>query len=236
MSIPTDKPTALVTGASRGIGRAIAEDLGRDHHIIVAGTSPERVEAAAQSLPSATPLVVDLRDIPAIPAALEQLQLQRLDVLVHNAGVAWLRPVADAQPNEWQEMFTVNLFAVAELTRLTLPLLREARGQVIAVNSGSGYVSRINSAMYSGTKFALRAFTDALREEERGQVRVTSIHPGRVDTDMQVQLQQQMGAETYDGSVYVSPESIARTVRLAVDMDPASTVEELSIRPVAQKR
>lgn len=232
--------TALVTGASRGIGRAIAENLARDHHVVVGGSSQERVDAVVASLRerghSAEPLVIDLRDVAAIPAAVEALGLRRLDVLVHSAGVAWLRPVAEATPAEWQEMFTVNLFAVAELTRVTLPLLRESAGQVVSINSGSGYTARISSSMYSGSKFALRAFTDSLREEERGKVRVISIHPGRVDTDMQMDLQKASGNTDYDGAVYVSPGAIAETVRTAVDLEAASTVEELTIRPVAQKR
>lgn len=232
----TGRPVALITGGSRGIGKAIAEDLGRDHHVIVGGSGAERVDAVVGALPSAESFVTDLRDVDSLSRAVDELGLDRLDVLVHSAGVAWTRPVAEARAEEWEEMFTVNVFAVAELTRVTLPLLRSSGGQVISINSGSGYVSRLNSAMYSGTKFALRALTDSLREEERGRVRVTSVHPGRVDTDMQVELQKQSGNTDYDGSQYVSTASIAQTVRTAVDLDPTSTVEELTIRPVAQKR
>lgn len=86
--------------------------------------------------------------------------------------------------------------------------------------------------MYSGTKFALRALTDALREEERGQVKVTSIHPGRVDTDMQVALQQSMGNEDYDGGIYISPRALAEAARTAVNMEAASMVETITVRPV----
>lgn len=235
-TVQAGRPVALVTGGSRGIGKAIAEDLSCDHHVIVGGSSAERVDAVVGALPSAEGFVADLRHVDSIPRAVEALGADRLDVLVHSAGVAWTRPVAEAQTEEWEEMFAVNVFAVAELTRVTLPLLRSSGGQVISINSGSGYVSRLNSAMYSGTKFALRALTDSLREEERGRVRVTSVHPGRVDTDMQVELQKQSGSADYEGSQYVSPASIAQTVRTAVDLDPASTVEELTIRPVAQKR
>ena len=141
--------------------------------------------------------------------------------------------MAEAPLAEWRKMFELNVFAVAELTRLSLPALRAARGQVITINSGSGYSSRAGGALYSGSKFALRAFTDALRAEERGTVRVTSIHPGRVDTDMQVAMQESMGNTDYDGARYIAPASVAATVRVAVDMPEASMVEELAIRPVS---
>lgn len=228
----TERPLALVTGATRGIGRAIAEDLGRTHHVLVGGTTPDRVGAVVAALPSASGFAADLTDSAAVAAAVEAAGLERLDVLVHSAGVADSGEVGTATSELWRHVFEVNVFAVAELTRLTLPALRVARGQVIAINSGAGYSSRVGGGIYSGSKFALRALTDALRDEERGTVRVTSIHPGRVDTDMQRDLQTQMGNTDYDGSIYIAPQSVADTVRLAVDMPEASMVEELSIRPV----
>ncbi|WP_300343714.1 SDR family oxidoreductase [Nesterenkonia sp.] len=224
--------TALITGASRGIGRAIAEELGRDHHILVGGTNPNRVQEVVASLSSAEPFLADLGDEQAVAAAWKRTGRDRLDVLVHSAGLAWMRPVGEAPLSEWRQMFEINVFAVAELTRLTLPALRAAKGHVIAINSGSGYRSRAGSALYSGTKFALRALTDALREEERGQVRVTSLHPGQVDTEMQVALQASYGNTEYDGARYISPEAVARTARLAVDNEAASMIQELTIRPV----
>lgn len=226
------RPVALITGASRGIGKAIAEELGQEHHILVGGTNPETVNAVVQTLPSAEPFLVDLTDLDAIAPALEAAELSRLDVLVHSAGLAWMNPVAETSPAQFQQMFTVNVFAVAELTRSALPLLRESYGQVLSINSGAGYTAGPGSSMYSGTKFALRAMTDALREEERGRVKVTSIHPGRVDTDMQVALQESMGNENYDGGIYISPRAIAEAARTVVDMEDASMVETLSIRPV----
>ncbi len=225
------RKTALVTGGSRGIGRAIAHELGKDHHILVGGTSPDTVADAVQSLPSAEPFVADLTDAEELAAAWKRVEAEGLDVLVHSAGVAWAAEIGEADPAQWQRMFEINVFAVAELTRLALPALRDAGGQVIAINSGAGHSSRAGNGLYSGSKFALRAFTDALRDEESGRVRVTSIHPGRVDTSMQEQLQRSMGNDDYDGSIYVAPESVAATVRLAVDMPPESVVPELSIRP-----
>ncbi|WIM68331.1 SDR family oxidoreductase [Corynebacterium breve] len=219
--------TALVTGASRGIGRAIAEDLGRDHHVLV-GATRDASEVVA-TLPSAEPFEVDLTDAAALAQA--ATQIESLDVLVHSAGVCPWETVEGSSLSTWREAFELNVFAVAELTRLLLPALRRTTGLVVAINSGSGFHSGEKAAVYSGTKFALRAFTDALRVEEKGRLRVTSVHPGRVDTDMQVQLQKDMGATGYDGSLYATPESVARAVRLAVDMGEDASVDEISVRP-----
>lgn len=221
--------TALVTGASRGIGAAIAHDLGRDHHVLVGATSEEGARAVVDKLPSAEAFIVDLTDPAALAAAVEGID--SLDVLVHSAGVATLGTVEELTPTQWNDVFALNVFAVAELTRLLLPAVRATRGTIVAINSGSGHHSGAGSAVYSGSKFALRAFTDALREEELGRLRVTSVHPGRVDTDMQIQLQAHGGNHDYDGSLYVQPASIAAAVRLAVDATDDAVVQEISVRP-----
>ncbi|WP_420098461.1 SDR family oxidoreductase [Corynebacterium sp.] len=214
-------PLALVTGGSRGIGAAIADDLARTHRVIswsskdVDLSDPDSIAEAVAGLAA------------HVPEALE-----RLDVLVHSAGLAGESRIEDMQWDRWQKMFAVNVFGVAELTRQLLPALRAAKGTVVAINSGSGYRSGVGQAPYSGTKFALRALTDALRDEERGRVRVSSVHPGRVDTDMQVALQEGRGNTDYDGSRYVSPASVAAAVRLAVDTTDEAVIEEVSVRPV----
>lgn len=216
-----DAPLALVTGGSRGIGAAVVEDLSRTHRVVSWSSSD-----------------VDLSDPGSIGDAVARLReavpdaLQRLDVLVHSAGLAGESRVEELQWDQWQRMFAVNVFGVAELTRQLLPALRAAGGTVVAINSGSGYHSGAGQAPYSGTKFALRALTDALREEERGRVRVSSVHPGRVDTDMQVALQEGRGNTDYDGSRYVAPASVAAAVRFAVDTTDEAIIEEVSVRPV----
>ncbi len=225
----TERPVALVTGASRGIGLAIAAELAPTHHLLLGGRDPERLAELAKEFPSAEPFTADLRD--AGETAQVAAGVDRLDVLVHSAGVLKMGSVSELSAEDWQQSFEINVFAVANLTRRLLPALRQARGQVVAINSGSGYSSGSGSAIYSGTKFALRAFTDALREEERGNgVRVCSIHPGRVATDMQQELHDWEGKE-YEPGAWIQPEQVANAVRLAVDTTRESAVESLNIRP-----
>ncbi len=240
------KPVALITGASRGIGLAIARELASTHKLILGASSEDSLTDVLAEFPGARPFIAELTDKDAIARAVADAGFgggagadagaggagARLDVLVHSAGVADGETVAETPWDVYERVFFVNVFAVAELTRLLLPALRAAGGQVVTINSGSGYFSGVGAAVYSGSKFALRAFSDALREEERGSVRVTSIHPGRVDTDMQVELQASYGNHDYDGSLYIRPESVAATVRLAVDATPEAMIENLAIRPV----
>ena len=244
ISNDSDKPVALITGASRGIGLAIARELSSTHDLILGASSEDSLADVLAEFPGARPFIAELTDKDAIARAVADAGFgggagggagsagARLDVLVHSAGVADGETVAETPWDVYERVFAVNVFAVAELTRLLLPALRATGGQVVTINSGSGYFSGVGAAVYSGSKFALRAFSDALREEERGSVRVTSIHPGRVDTDMQMELQASYGNNDYDGSLYIRPESVAATVRLAVDATPEAMIENLAIRPV----
>jgi NADP-dependent 3-hydroxy acid dehydrogenase YdfG len=226
MTTDASRPTALVTGATRGIGLAVARDLSRTHHVVVHGRDEEALVALADSLPSATPWVADLAGSPfEVPA------LDRLDVVVHAAGVIGGGTVEGTSRDDWRRVFEVNVFAVSELTRQLLPALRAAQGTVVAINSGSGFAAGPGGSTYAASKFALRALTDSLREEERRHgVRVSSVHPGRVDTDMQHELVESEGG-VYDVSLYLEPQSVADAVRLVVDLPHGATAEVVSVRP-----
>lgn len=227
-----DRKIALITGGTRGIGLAIARELQDDYHLIIGGSSESAHDVAAQ-FPSAQGFVANLADTDGIAAAVVELGLESLDVLVHSAGVVAHDPVTETTPKQWKHAFDINLFAVAELTRQLLGALQAAHGTVVTINSGAGYRSSVGFGPYATTKFALRAYTDALREEQRGKIRVSSIHPGKVDSDMQRQIQTHRGvAEAdYDETQYLRPESVAKAVHLAIDATDDAMVESLTIRP-----
>ncbi|MCB0893368.1 MAG: SDR family oxidoreductase, partial [Propionibacteriaceae bacterium] len=164
--------TALITGASRGIGRAIAEALAPDHHLLIGGRDSAAVDAVVAALPSAEPFVCELTDDTAVETAVAGME--SLDVLVHSAGGSPLGAVADVGPEVWRDVLAVNLVAPANLTRLLLPALRRASGHVVFINSGAGLTARAGWSAYAASKFGLRALADSLRAEENGVVKVTS--------------------------------------------------------------
>lgn len=209
---------ALITGASRGIGRAIAEDLGKDHHIY-AGASKDASDIVS-SLPSAEPFETDLTDTDAILEAASNIE--ELDVLVLAAGVMDGGPLEELTDDTWREMMEVNLFAPVTLTRALLPALRRSSGLIITINSGAGFHGMAENSAYCASKFALRGFTESLAQEEAGKVRVTSLHPGRTDTDM-------LAGD--NGRPKMAADEVAKAARLAVDAGPDAVVEFLRVRP-----
>ncbi len=196
------------------------------HTLLLAGRPSPRLDAVADRF-GATTWPLDLTDADQIDTAAEVLT--GLDVLVHNAGVAYPGRVAESTPDQWRATFEVNVTGAVALTLALLPALRAARGQVVFINSGSGINASPGLASYSASKFALRAFADSLRVDEP-LLRVTSIHPGRVDTEMQRDLVAYEGGE-YDPARYLTPQTLAGVVAQVVATPPDAHTQQVIIRP-----
>ncbi|WP_319452901.1 MULTISPECIES: SDR family oxidoreductase [unclassified Mycobacterium] len=219
-------PTAMITGAGGGLGSAIAAALAPTHTLFLAGRPSERIDEVAERF-GATTWPVDLADPDGIDAIVEPIV--ELDVLVHNAGVAYPARVAESSVDEWRATLAVNVVGPVALTLALLPALRAAGGHVVFVNSGAGINASPGLASYSASKFALRGFADALRTDEPG-LRVTSIHPGRIATPMQEDLIAYEGRE-YRPEQFLSPETVAAVVAQAVAAPPDAHVHEVIVRP-----
>jgi len=218
--------TALITGASRGIGAAIAAALAPTHTLLLAGRPSPALQATADRL-GATMLPLDVTDTDAATGV--TAGIGELDVLVHNAGVFFPGPVAESTVDDWRDTFEVNVVGAVAITLALLPALRRARGQVVFINSGTGRTASATMASYSASKFALRAFADSLRESEPA-LRVTTVFPGRVDTDMQRALVSFEGGE-YKPDRFLRPETVAEAVAHVVATPPDGHVHELVLRP-----
>lgn len=224
----TDRPLALITGASRGIGKAVADSLAGTHDLLLGGRDESELASQAAELPSARPWPVELTDDHALAAAVKGID--RLDVLVHSAGISRLGPLTEVTAADWRDSYELNVVAVVELTRLLLPALRAAEGHVVLINSGSGLKANPKWGPYTASKFALRAYADVLRaEEEANGLRVTSVHPGRTATDMQRAVRDFEGGEFVPEN-YMRPESVANVIKAAVETPRDAHVHEIVIR------
>jgi NADP-dependent 3-hydroxy acid dehydrogenase YdfG len=219
-------PTAMITGAAGGLGSAIATALAPTHTLFLAGRPSERLDAVAEEF-GATTWPIDLADTDEMPAVVEPIV--ELDVLVHNAGVAYPGRVAESTVDEWRATMQVNVVGAVALTLALLPALRAAKGHVVFINSGAGINASPGLASYSASKFALRGFADSLRNDEPS-LRVTSVHPGRIATVMQEGLIAYEGGD-YDPSRFLSPESVAKVVADAVNAPPHAHIHEVIVRP-----
>ncbi|HZQ32387.1 MAG TPA: SDR family oxidoreductase [Mycobacterium sp.] len=215
--------TALITGAGGGLGSAIADALAPTHSLLLAGRPSKRLDDVCDRL-GATALPLDLADISSV----EAVDVDELDVLVHNAGVAYPDQLAESRIEDWRTTFDVNVIGVVALTQVLLPALQRAKGQVIFVNSGAGLNVLAGMASYSASKFALRAFADSLRAEEPA-LRVTSVHPGRIATTMQRRLVEFEGGK-YDPKHFLRPETVAQAIADIVATPRDGHVHELVIR------
>jgi NADP-dependent 3-hydroxy acid dehydrogenase YdfG len=218
--------TALITGASRGIGAAIAAALAPTHTLLLAGRPSPALQSTAEQL-GATTLALDVTDTEAISAA--TAAIGELDVLVHNAGVSLPGRIAESTVEQWRTTFDVNVTGAVAVTLALLPALRRAEGQVVFINSGSGLKASENMASYSASKFALRAFADSLRLSEP-ELRVTTVYPGRTDTDMQRALVSFEGGD-YDADKFLRAETVAAAVVQAVNTPADGHLHEVILRP-----
>ena len=213
--------TAVVTGATGGMGVEIIKDLARDHRVYALGRRAGELPEAENIVPVAIDLL-SLLDGSALPT--ELASLERVDVLVHAAARADKRSVESARPEDWRAQMDLNVHVPAELTRLLLPALRAAEGLAVFINSGAGIHSYGDNVIYAATKHALYALADGLRLGELG-IRVSTVAPGPTDTPM---LQ---GLQDYNPEHVIAPVEVAKAIRATVDAGPTTQLTEVRVRP-----
>ena len=216
---------ALVTGASRGIGRALAHALAQRGAVVgLAARSTSELQTLAAELPGAHHvLTCDVAQAVAIAVAVEQFITAAggLDLLVANAGIAHYEPVAEQSLDRIEAMTAVNWLGTVHTVQAALPtMLEQGRGHIVVMSSGAGLRGFPGAAAYSATKAAQRVFAEALRHELAGTgVSLTTVYPGEIRTSLHDHERTRMPAWYRGGPDAASPDTLAKLVLKAVERD-----------------
>ena len=224
------KPLAVVTGASRGIGRAIALRLCERYDVLALARSMDGLrtltDAVAERGGACRVAAVDLTNPATIAQALSGVAA---DVLVNNAGVGPMRPMLELTPEQWRTMVDVNFNALYHVTRALLPgMLHRKRGHVVVIGSIAGRSAFVGGTCYAATKHAAMAFAESLMLEVRDRgVKVSIVNPGSVATEF---------SPKQDPSWMLSAEEVADSVYHVLDTPPDVLVHRLEIRALSPRK
>ncbi|MGW4212358.1 SDR family oxidoreductase [Lentzea sp. NPDC004789] len=231
-----------ITGASSGIGAAAARLLAKQGARLVLGARREDrlADLVAELGGDAVQVRTDVtrrEDLRAL-VALAQERFGRLDVLVSNAGAGPISPLDDLRVDEWDEMVDINIKGVLHGIAAALPVFREQQaGHFVTTASTAAFTVAPGMAVYAGTKVAVRAICEGLRQESNGVFRVTTVFPGFVHTDFaEASSNPEVRARisAMRDEIAISPDAIARAVAFAIEQPADVDVNEVVVRPAAQ--
>ncbi|NGN95379.1 SDR family NAD(P)-dependent oxidoreductase [Nocardioides sp. KC13] len=237
--------TALITGASSGIGAATAYALAAAGATVVAGARRvDRLkELAATADGDVVPVELDVTDQESVREAVTAAvdRCGGLDIVVNNAGVMLSGPILGADTAEWDRMVRANLLGTLYVTHAALPHLLESKGTVVQISSTSGRIASAMGGVYAATKFGVNAFSESLRQEVTEQgVRVVTIEPGMVDTELADHIGHDavraMARQLAESMRTLRAEDVAAAVVYAVSQPDHVAVNEILLRPTDQAR
>jgi NADP-dependent 3-hydroxy acid dehydrogenase YdfG len=245
MTAGIEGKVVAITGASSGIGAATAELLaGQGARVVLGARRLDRLEAVAVRIADrggqAAYQATDVRrraDVAGL-AALAQARFGRLDVMVSNVGVGLVSPLDALRVDDWDEMIDVNIKGVLYGIAAALPVFRRQQaGQFVHVASTAAYKTVPAQAVYSGTKVAVRAISEGLRQEAGEQLRVTIVSPGFTRTDfVHGAADPGVRAQFIEARdrMAIPPEAVARAIAFAISQPADVDVNEIVVRPTAQ--
>ncbi|MBT2583684.1 SDR family oxidoreductase [Planococcus sp. ISL-109] len=242
----TSKKTAIITGASSGIGQATAKELAaRGFHVMLAARREDRlvelkkeIEAAGGTADYKVTDVTSADEMKSLAeSALEKTG--SIDVLVNNAGLMPLSFMNKLKVDEWDRMVDVNIKGVLYGIAAVLPIMEKQKsGHILNVSSVAGHMVFKGSAVYSGTKYAVRAISDGLRQEidPSHEIRVTIVSPGAVETELTNTITDEDILNSFKGAPMkmLEAQDIANAIAYAVEQPPHVDVNEILIRPRQQ--
>lgn len=240
---------AIVTGASSGIGEATAIALAAEGAtVVIAARRSDRLESLAEKITAkggvALAVTADVTDETQVRDLLSKTQAEygRVDILINNAGVMLLGLIDGANTEDWRRMINLNVLGLMYTTHAVLPLMKtQGTGHIVNISSVAGRVANAGSGVYNATKWAVGAFSEALRKEVyRNNIRVTIIEPGLVATELPQHITNDAAkeqAKNFYGSVKnLESEDIAAAILYAVTQPSHVNVNEILIRPTEQER
>ncbi len=224
--------TAVVTGGTRGIGKAITTRLlSEGARVAICSARQKSVDAAVADLNKRGEVLGSVVDVSKLNqvrdfAIAVEHHFGSVDILVNNAGIGIFKPAAELSPEDWAQMIGLNLTGVFHCCHEFLPIMRKAaKGDVINISSLAGRNAFAGGAGYNASKYGLNGFSEALMLDYRNEgIRVSTIMPGSVDTTFG-------GAATGQNTWKISPEDIAETVTWLLRMPRRTTISEVQIRP-----
>ena len=247
MSNGIQNKVVIIAGASSGIGEATTRRLAKDGaRLVIGARRVERLKELAESLPDAdiTYLAADVSK-PEDMEALAQAALDRhgrIDAIYNNAGVMPTANLSELHRDEWKMMLDINVMGVLNGIAAVLPTMKKQKsGHIIATDSVAGHVVYPGSAVYCGTKFAVRAIMEGLRQEEReSNIRSTIISPGLVNTELYTTIaDKQFGESLKKASeipgIGLTPDDVASAVAYALGTPDTVAISEILIRPTMQQ-
>ncbi|MFF0550907.1 SDR family oxidoreductase [Streptomyces sp. NPDC004311] len=232
-----------ITGASSGIGEATARRLAADGHALMLGARRvERLAALGREIEAAGGTVAfrrldvtDAEDVREFVAAADE-RYGRVDVLVNNAGVMPLSPLAALEAGEWDRMLDVNVRGVLHGIAAALPVMRaRGSGHIVNIASVGAHEVSPTAAVYCATKFAVRAISEGLRQESGGVVRVTLVSPGVTESELADGISDPAAREAMRAyrAVALPASAVAGAVAYAVSQPAEVDVNEIVVRPAA---
>lgn len=235
----------IIMGASSGIGEATAKLLAQhDAKLVLAARRMDRLEAIKEAYPEANILiqqvdVTNYEDVKKV-AQLAVDTFGKIDVLYNNAGIMPTAPIIEGRRDEWRQMLDINIMGVLNGIAAVVPIMaKQKSGHIIATDSVAGHVVYPDSAVYCGTKFAVRAIMEGLRQEQReNNIKSTIISPGAVATELYKTINDKEVAEKVHQSQVESgliPEDIASAVMFAIDTPDRMSISDMIVRPTSQQ-
>ncbi|MDL4843178.1 SDR family oxidoreductase [Aquibacillus rhizosphaerae] len=236
----------IITGASSGIGEETAKELAQNGaKVVLAARRENRLKEIQKVIEdkgnTATYKVTDVTSFDEMESLAQTAheKFGKVDVIVNNAGLMPLSFLNKRKINEWNTMIDVNIKGVLNGIGAVLPYMREQKeGHVVNISSVAGHSVGPGSAVYSGTKFAVRAITEGLRKEESASsnIRATIISPGAIETELTDHItDEDIRAATGEiKKMAIEPEHIARTIRFAIEQPEEVGINEMVVRPTVQ--